>query len=143
MKNSRDALNLVHELRNKKKEHLVCLYLNVRGVLLKKENITIGLVDRSLLHPREIFIPAVESNASSIILIHNHPSGNPEPSPDDFKVGKRMIDAGDLMGIPVVDFLIIAKNGNYSFFENFRSKEDKIDLSYVADGSLRILSDIM
>ena len=89
IKDSKDALLITQDLKNKNKEHLVCLYLNVRGVLLKQKTISIGLVDRSLLHPREIFHPAIELNAFSVILVHNHPSGNPQPSPEDNQNSKK------------------------------------------------------
>lgn len=80
IKNSKDVLSLTYDLQDKKKEYLVCLYLNARNVLIKKEIISIGLLDKSLLHPREIFYPAVELNSASIILVHNHPTGDPTPS---------------------------------------------------------------
>lgn len=76
----------LHDLRDKKKEHLVCLYLNARNVLLKKEIVSVGLLDKTLLHPREIFYPATELNAASVILIHNHPSGDSSPSEKDNQI---------------------------------------------------------
>jgi len=132
IKNSKDVLDLNYDLRDKKKEYLVCLYLNARNVLIKKEIISVGLLDKSLLHPREIFHPAVELNSASIILIHNHPSGDSSPSERDKEVVKKIAQAGELMGIPVIDFLIISENDEYSFFEEL--KEDKKVLEYVADG---------
>ena len=140
IKDSKDALLITQDLKNKNKEHLVCLYLNVRGVLLQQKTISIGLVDRSLLHPREIFHPAIELNAFSVILVHNHPSGNPQPSPEDNKIVKRMVKAGDLMGIPILDFLIIARDGYYSFHETYQDM-GKVE-SYVADGQQRSLGDL-
>jgi len=118
IKNSKDVYSLTYDLRSKKKEYLICLYLNSRNILIKKETISIGLLDKSLLHPREIFHPAVELNVASIILVHNHPSGNPEPSTKDCEMVKKIAQAGDLMGIPVIDFLITANDGNYSFLKN-------------------------
>ncbi len=73
-------------MRDKKKEYLVCLYLNARNILVKKETISIGLLDKSLVHPREIFYPAVEINAASIILIHNHQSGVSTPREKDIEI---------------------------------------------------------
>ena len=140
IKDSKDALLITQDLKNKNKEHLVCLYLNVRGVLLKQKTISIGLVDRSLLHPREIFHPAIELNAFSVILVHNHPSGNPQPSPEDNQIVKRMVKAGDLMGIPILDFLIIARDGYYSFHETYQDM-GKVE-SYVADGQQISLRDL-
>jgi adenine-specific DNA-methyltransferase len=108
IRNSKDVIALTYDLRDKKKEYLICLYLNARNSLIKKETITIGLLDKSLLHPREIFHPAVELNASNIILIHNHP-----------------------MGIPVTDFLIIGSKGNYSFQDQLNNN---MNIDYVKDG---------
>lgn len=132
IKNSKDILDLNYDLRDKKKEYLVCLYLNARNVLIKKEIISVGLLDKSLLHPREIFHPAVELNSASIILVHNHPSGDSSPSERDKEVVKKITQAGELMGIPVIDFLIISENDEYSFFEEL--KDDKKVLEYVSDG---------
>jgi DNA repair protein RadC len=131
IKNSQDALSLVYDLRDKKKEYLICFYLNARNVLIKKEVISIGLVDKSLLHPREIFHPAIELNSTGIILVHNHPSGNPNPSIRDTEVVKKIIQAGELIGIPVIDFLITASGGNYSFFQELRGQNT--DFNYVSD----------
>lgn len=132
IKNSKDVLNLTYDLREKKKEYLVCLYLNARNVLIKKETISVGLLDKSLLHPREIFYPAVELNSASIILVHNHPSGDSTPSEKDKEVVKKIAQAGELMGIPVIDFLITSENDNYSFFEELKDQNRSFD--YVADG---------
>lgn len=132
IKNSKDVLNLTYELKGKKKEYLICLYLNARNVLVKKETISIGLLDKSLIHPREIFHPAVELNSASIILIHNHPSGDVTPSDKDKEVVKKIAQVGDLMGIPVLDFIITSENGSYSFFEKLKNRKKNLD--YVADG---------
>lgn len=131
IKNSKDVLSLTYDLREKKKEYLVCLYLNARNVLIKKETISVGLLDKSLLHPREIFHPAVELNSASIILVHNHPSGDSTPSERDKEVVKKIAQAGELMGIPVIDFLITSENDDYSFFEQLKDKNRSFD--YVAD----------
>ncbi|MEK6647518.1 MAG: DNA repair protein RadC [Candidatus Firestonebacteria bacterium] len=131
IKNSKDVASLTNNLRDKKKEYLICLYLNARNILIKKETISIGLLDKSLLHPREIFHPAVELNSASIILVHNHPSGNPTPSKKDVEIVKKIVQAGELMGIPVIDFLIIADDGEYSYFQDLKGKE--ISLDYVSD----------
>src|SRR3989338_715682 len=131
IRNSQDVLSLVYDLRDKKKEYLICLYLNARNVLIKKEIISIGLLDKSLVHPREIFYPAVEINAASIILIHNHPSGIPTPSEKDIEIVKKISQAGEIMGIAVMDFIIIANNGSYSFYEKLKIKDKNFD--YVSD----------
>jgi adenine-specific DNA-methyltransferase len=132
IKNSQDVLSLTHDLRDKKKEHLLCLYLNARNLLLKKEIISIGLLDKTLLHPREIFYPATELNAASIILVHNHPSGNFSPSGKDTQIVEKITQAGEIMGIPVIDFIIVSENGHYSFYEKLKNQNKNFD--YVADG---------
>jgi len=132
IKNSKDVLSLIYDIRDKKKEHLVCLYLNARNSLLKKEIISVGLLDKTLLHPREIFYPAVELNTASIILVHNHPSGDSSPSSKDIQVVEKIAQAGEIMGIPVIDFIIVSENTHYSFFEKLRDQNNGFD--YVADG---------
>lgn len=140
IKNSQDVLSLSYELRDKKKEYLVCFYLNARNELIKKETISVGTVDKSLFHPREIFHPAIELNASNIILIHNHPTGNATPSQNDKEIVKKITEAGNLIGIKVIDFLIISKNDSYSFFSQL-SNENKID--YVSEGEQKTLFDFL
>jgi DNA repair protein RadC len=136
--NSKDVISLTYDLRVLKKEHLICLYLNARNVLMKKETITIGLLDKSLLHPREIFHPAVELNASNIILVHNHPSGNAEPSNKDKEIVKKISEAGNLMGIPVTDFIIIGGDQSYSFQEQLNNN---LIVDYIKDGEQLSLFD--
>lgn len=132
IKNSQDVLSLTYDLRDKKKEHLVCLYLNARNFLLKKEIVSVGLLDKTLLHPREIFYPATELNAASVILIHNHPSGDSSPSEKDNQIVEKIVQAGEIMGIPVIDFIIISENNHYSFYEKLRKQKESFD--YIVDG---------
>ncbi len=132
IKNSQDVASLTYDLRNKKKEHLVCLYLNARNILLKKEVVSVGLADKTLLHPREIFYPATELNAASVILVHNHPSGDSSPSEKDIEIVENITQAGGIMGIPVLDFVIVSEKGNYSFSEKLKDQNKNFD--YVADG---------
>jgi len=132
IKNSQDVLSLTYDLRDKKKEHLVCLYLNARNSLLKKEVVSVGLLDKTLLHPREIFYPATELNAASVILIHNHPSGDSSPSEKDNQIIGKIVQAGEIMGIPVIDFIIVSENNHYSFYEKLKKQKDGFD--YIADG---------
>lgn len=95
------ALAQLHDIRNHKKEHFVALYLNARNELVHREDISIGTVDASIVHPRDVFAPALEHNATAVIVAHNHPSGNSEPSPEDREVTTRLREAGRLMGITV------------------------------------------
>ena len=141
IKNSKDVLSLTYDLQDKKKEYLVCLYLNARNVLIKKEIISIGLLDKSLLHPREIFYPAVELNSASIILVHNHPTGDPTPSEKDSAIIERIVQAGEIMGISVIDFIITARSGNYSFYETLKGRDQTVD--YVAEGVQGILFNLL
>ncbi|AQQ69753.1 Modification methylase FokI [Limihaloglobus sulfuriphilus] len=138
--NSQDVLNVTSEFRNKKKEHLISLYLNARNGLIKKETISVGILDKTLLHPREIFSPAIESNAASLILVHNHPTGDYAPSERDNVIIKKLIEAGQIMGIPVIDFVIISSKGCFSFF-NSSNKVKTLD--YIAEGELRTLWDLL
>ena len=139
---AQDAIALVSDLKDKKQEHLVCLYLNARNALLKKEIISIGTLDKSIIHPREIFAPGLEMHAAAVILVHNHPSGDPSPSEQDKQVAKRIIEAGQLMGINVVDFLIIAKNGVHSILGEIK-KTELMNTEYVAEGSQSSLFDLL
>lgn len=139
--NSQDVLSLNYDLRDKKKEHLVCLYLNARNVLLKKEIVSVGLLDKTLLHPREIFYPATEINAAGIILVHNHPSGDSAPSEKDIQIVEKIAQAGEIMGIPVIDFVIISEKGDFSFYEKLKNQNRGFD--YVADGVQGTLFDLL
>jgi len=118
IKSSKDiAEMLIPELRYKKKEHLMGIYLDNRNKIIRKETVSIGTVDTSLIHPREIFMPAIESGAKSVIIVHNHPSGNPTPSKEDIMVTKKIINAGELLGIEIIDHIIIGDN-EYSSFKD-------------------------
>ncbi len=141
IKNSQDVLSITYDLRDKKKEHLVCLYLNARNALLKKEVVSVGLLDKTLLHPREIFHPATELNAASVILVHNHPSGDATPSEKDIQIVEKIAQAGEVMGIPVIDFIIVSENNHHSF--NERLKRVGTSFDYVADGMQATLFDLM
>ncbi len=108
---ARDAVNHLQELRTAKKEHFVALYLNARNQLIHKETISIGTLNASLVHPREVFKPAIEHLAVSIIVAHNHPSGNLEASEDDRQMTDRLKKAGETLGINILDSLIISEQG--------------------------------
>jgi adenine-specific DNA-methyltransferase len=135
-----NVISLNFDLKSKKKEYLVCLYLDARNALLQKEIISIGILDKSIVHPREIFGPAVELRAAGIILVHNHPSGDPEPSKQDIEVFNRIIEAGKIMGINIIDFIIIAGDRNYSFFRDLQQNENT---QYFSDGIQPSLFDLL
>jgi len=113
-----DVILQVGYIREKTREHFVAIYLNARNELLFRKHIFIGTLNASLVHPREIFSEALRHNAASVILVHNHPSGDPEPSEDDLEITKRILEAGKIMGIDVLDHVIITKNKIFSFKEN-------------------------
>ena len=139
---SQDAISLTSDIRDKKKEYLVCLYLNARNALLKKEIISIGTLDKSIIHPREIFGPAVELRAAGIVLLHNHPSGDVTPSKQDIEIVNKIIEAGKIMGVNVVDFIIVSENDTHSFFTEMQSSDSKIT-HYVSDGVQNSLFDLL
>lgn len=114
---AKDAVAQLQELRTAKKEHFVALYLNARNQLLSKETISIGTLNASLIHPREVFKSAIDHLAASILIAHNHPSGDCQPSEDDLEVTKRLKEAGKILGIEVVDHVIVTKNGFMSLKE--------------------------
>ncbi|MFZ5942743.1 MAG: RadC family protein [Bacillota bacterium] len=103
-----DVSNLVmEEMRFLDREHFRALLLNTKNQVLTLETISIGNLNSSLVHPRELFKAAVKRSAASIILLHNHPSGDPTPSKDDIEITKRIIEAGKIMGITILDHIII------------------------------------
>jgi len=111
----KDVIAQVSYLKNHKKENFVVLYLNARNELLNKETISIGTLNTSLVHPREVYEPAITGFSSSVVFIHNHPSGDPEPSEEDKKITKQLMEAGKILGIEVLDHIIIANNSYCSF----------------------------
>ncbi|QEY19259.1 JAB domain-containing protein [Psychrobacillus sp. AK 1817] len=106
------ATYLMPEMSSLTQEHFVTLFLNVKNQILHKQTIFIGSLNASIVHPREIFREAVKRSAASIICAHNHPSGNPSPSTEDIDVTKRLMEAGRLMGIELLDHVII---GDHQF----------------------------
>ena len=103
---------------NKKQEYFYCLYLDSNKVVIKEKLLFIGTLDYSLVHPREVFKEAITVSASTIICIHNHPSGNVIPSRNDIEITNKLIETGNLLGIRIIDHIIIGKNKYYSFLEN-------------------------
>ena len=101
------AAYLMTDMSSLLQEHFVVLFLNVKNEVLHKQTIFIGSLNSSIVHPREIYREAVKRSAASIIAAHNHPSGNPSPSPEDIEVTKRLVEAGSIIGIELLDHLII------------------------------------
>jgi len=103
-----DVVGVVRSrLRGKKKEHFLALLLDTRSQLIKVSEISIGSLDTSIVHPREVFKEAISASAASVIFAHNHPSGDPEASEDDIELTKRLAKAGEIVGIDVLDHIII------------------------------------
>jgi len=115
------AQAVVDYLREKvgkeKKEHFLVLSLDTRNYLIRESIVSVGTLNANLVHPREVFKEAIDSRAASIILAHNHPSGDPEPSEDDLTITKRLTEAGKIMGIDVLDHIIVTKTKVFSFKE--------------------------
>ena len=107
----------MEDMRHEKQEHMKLLMLNSKAKLLGETNISKGTVNAALITPRELFIEALQKNAVSIILLHNHPSGDPTPSREDMLTTKRILDAGALIGIELLDHIIIGNNCYMSFRE--------------------------
>lgn len=112
-----DILPLVSDLLDKKQEYFLCLSLNGAGELIKKRVITMGLLNHSPVHPREVYADAITDRAASVIFVHNHPSGNPEPSAQDLEITRQLAEAGSILGIRVLDHLIVGRKGHVSLKE--------------------------
>lgn len=109
---------LRNELKFQDREHFLVLGLNTKNEVIGKHLVSIGTLNQTLVHPREVFNWAIKSSAASILLAHNHPSGHVEPSKEDEQLTKRMVEAGQLLGIKVVDHIIIGESNYYSLKAN-------------------------
>lgn len=105
------------DIRESKKEHFVVFFLNTQNQEIQRETISVGTLNSSLIHPREVFEPAIKHLASHILIAHNHPSGSLEPSDEDLGVTKRLYESGKLLGIEVIDHVIVTAKGYMSFKE--------------------------
>lgn len=106
------VFELCEDIRGSRKEHFVAFYLNSRGVLIEREIISIGILDASLVHPREVFEPALRHGAAAIIVAHNHPSGSHEPSAADHDVTNRLKEAGRMLGVELYQHIVVTKAGH-------------------------------
>jgi DNA repair protein RadC len=118
IRTAEDLLEQVKDIADKKQEYLLVFYLNARHELLQKEIVGQGSLNNMLITPREVFAPALVVPCASIIVVHNHPSGDPTPSDNDIGFTKRIHEAGEVMGIPLIDHVIVAKSGYFSFRDN-------------------------
>lgn len=109
--------HLNYEFRDRRKEYFMALLLDGKNRIIRRAQISEGSLNQSLVHPREVFNVAVRESAAALILLHNHPTGDPTPSPEDLEVTRRLCEAGELMGIKVLDHIIIGDGSFYSFTE--------------------------
>lgn len=113
-----DVINTVKPLiADQNKEFFITLYLNTKNGILRQEVISIGSLNANIVHPREVFRTACLVSASSIIVAHNHPSGDPTPSSEDIELTKKLVESGKIIGITVIDHVIIGHDRNYGFRE--------------------------
>jgi DNA repair protein RadC len=113
-----DIYQALSRYHRKRKENFLVITLNGAHQVISIRIVTIGLINRSLVHPREVFIEAIRDNAAAVTVAHNHPSGNFLPSPEDYEVTSRLKKAGDIIGIPVLDHIVFSHKGYYSFLEH-------------------------
>ncbi|MEJ2482420.1 MAG: DNA repair protein RadC [Gemmatimonadota bacterium] len=110
-------LRLGPMLRDRRQEEFWAIYLDTQNRILSERRITVGLLNSSLVHPREVFAPAIAVAAASCILAHNHPSGDPDPSPEDLEVTQQLVESGRLLGIPVRDHIVLGDGAFVSLLE--------------------------
>ncbi|MFD1137676.1 RadC family protein [Paenibacillus urinalis] len=114
IRSPRDAADLLMEqLRYLQKEHFVCLFLNTKNHVIAQETLSMGSLNASIVHPREVFRAAMKCSSASIVCAHNHPSGDPAPSPEDIQLTRRLVKAGEIVGIDVLDHIVIG-DGKYA-----------------------------
>ncbi len=106
-----------YRFRDRLKEYFLILLLDGKNRIIREEQVSEGSLNQSIVHPREVFNPAVRESAAAVILVHNHPSGDPIPSREDLEITRRLKEAGDLLGIRVLDHIIIGDNAYRSFVE--------------------------
>jgi len=117
IRDPQDVFELLPEMRRLKKEEIRGLYLNSRQRLVHTETISVGNLNTNIIEPRDIFQPAIELSALAVIIVHNHPSGDPKPSDEDIRFTNRIVDAGKILGIQLIDHVIIARN-DFSSLKN-------------------------
>jgi len=114
---ARDVLPLLNDIAARQQEHFVCISLNGANEVIEKRVVTVGLLDKSQVHPREVFADVIADRAAAVILAHNHPSGELKPSNSDLKIHEQLTEAGKILGIRILDHVIVSKRGYYSFRE--------------------------
>ena len=114
---AQDVMPLLADIVDKKQEHFVCISLNGAHEVIEKRIVTIGLVDRSQVHPREVYADVISDRAAAVIFAHNHPSGDLKPSNSDLKIHEQLTEAGKILGLRILDHIIVTKKGYFSFQE--------------------------
>jgi len=116
----------MRDIRDKKKEFFVVFYLDVKSQVLERKIVSVGSLDSSIVHPREVFEFAIRTNSAQIVVAHNHPSGNLDPSDADFAVTKRLVHAGEILGIELLDHVIVTSKSSFSLRRFILSCKKKI-----------------
>ncbi len=129
--NSNDVFNLLSDMQFLDREALYCIHLSTKQDVIAIEEVSKGTINQSLVHPREVYKAAMLSNAYSIIIVHNHPSGDPTPSREDFMISRRIAIAGDVLGVKMLDSIIIGHGCHHSMKDsdelNYRSSRPWLD----------------
>jgi len=115
---AQDVLPLVADIAGKQQEYFVCISLNGANEVIEKRVVTIGLLDKSPVHPREVFADVIADRAASVIFAHNHPSGDLHPSENDLRIHEQLADAGNILGIRILDHVIVTRKSYFSFQES-------------------------
>lgn len=117
IQSAEDVLPLLADIASKSQEHFICISLNGANEVIERRTVTVGLLDRSQVHPREVFADVIADRAAAVIFAHNHPSGDLQPSEADLKTQEQLVQAAKILGIRVLDHVIVSKKGYYSFQE--------------------------
>lgn len=115
---SDDVLGRLKFIRNKKQEYFICLSLDSAGRVITRRTVTIGLLDAALVHPREVFAGPLKDRAATVVVAHNHPSGDPNPSKADIAATQQLVAAGQILGIKLQEHIIVTRQECYSFRQN-------------------------
>ena len=112
---AKDVLPLLADIATKQQEHFICISLNGANEVIEKRTVTVGLLDRTQVHPREVFCDVIADRAAAVIFAHNHPSGDPAPSQEDQEITRRLKECGEMLAIRVLDHVILGADRYYSF----------------------------
>lgn len=119
IKSAKDVFNIFKDdFRNSKQEEFYVVLLDIKNNIISKRGISLGTLNESIVHPRDVFKEAIKESANSIILVHNHPSGDPTPSLEDKEITEKLVEIGELLGIRVLDHVIIGNGEFWSWKEN-------------------------